>query len=248
MAAISMQMMNKSQVSTYARYAFYIIAIINLIEQVIITQWLDMATKPLLMITLGIFYITSRENQSNPLSNLVIGALICSWIGDVLLMLQGKIEGIFIYGLIAFLMAHIFYVFAYQQARYSTPGKLNRSFVRTRIVFLIFIGGALIYLLYPGLGTMLIPVIIYTIVIIAMGISALLRRGWTTDKSFILVYSGALLFIMSDAMIGINHFMNPIIQARLLIMATYIAAQFMIVKGILLHENARGPITEINAS
>ena len=71
-----------------------------------------------------------------------------------------------------------------------------------------------------------------------MGIFALLRRGWTVDKSFIMVYSGALLFIMSDAMIAINKFMSPIIQAGLLIMATYIVAQFLIVKGILAHENS----------
>mgnify|MGYP000352624917 CR=1 FL=1 len=79
------------------------------------------------------------------------------------------------------------------------------------------------------------PVVLYTMVIITMAIYALLRRGWTRDKSFIMVYSGALLFIMSDAMIAINKFMNPIVQARLLIMATYIAGQFLIAKGILAH-------------
>jgi uncharacterized membrane protein YhhN len=53
-----------------------------------------------------------------------------------------------------------------------------------------------------------------------------------------MVYSGALLFIMSDAMIAINKFLNPLVQARLLIMATYIAAQFLIVKGVLIHEKS----------
>ena len=71
-----------------------------------------------------------------------------------------------------------------------------------------------------------------------MGIFALIRRGWTLEKSFIMVYSGALLFIMSDALLAINKFMNPIVQARLLIMATYISAQFLIVRGIMLHENS----------
>ena len=40
-------------------------------------------------------------------------------------------------------------------------------------------------------------------------------------------------------LIGIDKFMSPVIQARLLIMATYISAQFLIVKGILIHENEK---------
>ena len=240
--------MTKKQLSTYSLYAFYCISVINLFEQVINTRWLDLATKPLLMITLGLFYLLARKEKFNLLSKLMVVALVFSWCGDVLLMLQGKFESIFIFGLAAFLIAHIFYIFSYTQAKHQEPGELNPSFVRTRIIFLIFIGAALIYMLYPNLGEMLIPVMLYTIVIISMGISAVLRRGWTTDKSFIMVYSGALLFIMSDAMIGINKFMNPIIQARLLIMATYIAAQFLIVKGILIHENAGEEHADVNES
>lgn len=230
--------MNKSQLSKIGLYGFYVLSIINLIEQVITLGWLDLVSKPLLMIALLVYYLFGRKEKLSLLPKLIIGALIFSWIGDVLLMLQGEIEGIFIFGLGAFLVAHIFYIFAYKKAKYDEPGEVNPSFVRTRIAFLIFIGGALIYILHPHLGELLLPVVIYTTVIITMGIFALLRRGWTVDKSFIMVYSGALLFIMSDAMIAINKFMSPIIQAGLLIMATYIVAQFLIVKGILAHENS----------
>ena len=230
--------MIKSQYSTYALYGFYIVSIINLIEQVIKLGWLEMATKPLLMISLMVYYLSSRKGKITHLSKMMIGALIFSWFGDVLLMLQGQVERVFIFGLAAFLIAHVFYIFSYKLAKYEKLGELNKSFVRTRIAFLLFIGGALIYMLYPFLTDLLIPVAAYTSVIVAMGIFALLRRGWTVDKSFIMVYSGALLFIMSDSIIAINKFMSPIIQASLLIMATYIAAQFLIVKGIIIHENA----------
>ncbi len=229
--------MKQTKLSIYALNAFYIIAILNLITQVVNIEWLDFATKPLLMILLFIHYLSQRNSKPTGLSKLVVGALVFSWFGDLLLMLQGRIDGLFIFGLGAFLIAHVLYIFAYRKAKYDEPGDLNNSFIRTRIVFLVFIGGALIYMLYPNLGSLLIPVIIYTMVIISMGISALLRRGWTSEKSFLMVYSGALLFIMSDAMIGIDKFMSPIIQARLLIMATYISAQFLIIKGILIHEN-----------
>ncbi len=228
--------MKNTKISTFALYAFYIFSIANLIVQVVEIAWIDMATKPFLMIALLVFYLSAREGKPNYLSKLIIGALVFSWIGDVLLMLQGQFDSLFIFGLAAFLIAHLFYVFGFRKARFNAPTEINNSFVRIRFAFLLFIGGALIYILYPNLGELLIPVVLYTLVIVSMGISGLLRRGWTSDKSFILVYSGALLFIMSDAMLGINKFLNPIIQARLLIMATYIAAQFLIVKGILVHE------------
>ena len=227
--------MSRSRLSLFSLYFFYLVSIVNLVEQIIKTGWLDMATKPLLMPLLLIYFLSSLEHKNSLLSKLMTGALVFSWIGDVLLMLQGKLDGMFIYGLAAFLFAHIFYIFSYRTARFEELQSESKSFITTRIVFLVFIGVVLIYMLHPFLDNLLIPVVIYTVVIVTMSIFALLRRGWTLEKSFIMVYSGALLFIMSDAMIAIDKFMNPIVQARLLIMATYIAAQFLIVKGIKVH-------------
>ena len=230
--------MSKSQLSILVLYVFYAISILNLLEQVIKLGWLDLVTKPLLMIILLIHYLLGRTEKSSRLSRYMTAALLFSWAGDVLLLLQGKIENIFVLGLASFLIAHIFYIFSFKLAVNDESDYVNRSFIRTRIAFLIFIGGALLYLLYPFLGDLLLPVVLYTFVIITMGIFALIRRGWTVEKSFIMVYSGALLFIMSDALLAINKFMNPIVQANLLIMATYISAQFLIVRGIMLHENS----------
>ena len=230
--------MRKSQLSIIVLYCFFVISIINLLEQIIKLGWLDMTTKPLLMIALLVHYLLGRNGKMTRLTRYMTAALLFSWGGDVLLMLQGSLDNIFILGLASFLIAHVFYIFSYKLAVNEDSDNVNKSFIRTRIAFLIFIGGALLYLLYPYLGDLLLPVVLYTLVIITMGIFALIRRGWTIEKSFIMVYSGALLFIMSDALLAINKFMNPIIQARLLIMATYIAAQFLIVRGIMLHENA----------
>lgn len=240
--------MSGSKFSTYSLYAFYLFSIINLVEQVVHTEWLDLATKPFLMIPLLLFYLSARAKKTDSLSKFIVGALVFSWFGDILLMLQGQFNDLFIFGLAAFLIAHLCYIFGFRLAKFQETSETNRSFIHARLVFLIFIGGTLIYMLYPYLEEMLVPVISYTVVIISMAIAALFRRGWTVDKSFIMVYSGALLFIMSDAMIAIDKFMNPIIQARLLIMATYIAAQFLIVKGILAHEKELATPDEIMKS
>ena len=230
--------MNNASLSKISQYAFYIVSITNLFTQVIKVEWLDMLTKPLLMVTLLVYYLSSRTSKPDKLTYLITGALVFSWLGDVLLMLQGRFESLFIFGLGAFLIGHVMYIIGYRFAKDQEPNRTYISFIRTRIVFLLLVGGALIYMLYPTLGDLRIPVIVYTTIIISMGISALLRRGHTSEKSFILIYSGAILFIMSDSMLGINKFLSPLVQSSLLIMATYIAAQFLIVKGILVHENA----------
>lgn len=229
--------MDKRSFSQFWLYAFFIVSIVNLLNQIVKIEWINMTTKPLLLVTLLVYYLSSRMESPNKLALLIAGALGFSWIGDVLLMLQGQMEVLFMAGLLAFLLAHLLYILAYWQAIKQSNDHSYGAFVHLRIIFLIFVGGALVYMLYPSLGSLRLPVIVYTTVIIFMGISALMRRGRTSEKSFVLVYSGALLFIMSDAMLAINKFLYPLVQADLLIMASYISAQYLIIKGILIHEN-----------
>ena len=167
----------------------------------------------------------------------MIAALAFAWVGDIFLMVQNESNQAFIFGIGAFLLNHVTYIFAYREARNEIADETNQSFIHTRIAFLLFVGGALLYMLYPVLDDLLLPVTLYAVGITTMGIFALKRRGRTVEKSFLMVYSGALLFIMSDSIIAINTFLSPVIQAGFLVMATYITAQFLIVKGILIHEN-----------
>ncbi len=230
--------MNKSNISRFALYGFYAVSIVNLYAQVMKVEMADFISKPLLMATLLIYYLTSRKTANSTLTWLVTVALVFSWIGDVLLMFQQRVENLFIFGLGAFLVAQVFYIIAYRNATDREVQVPVSKFVAFRLVFLIVYGGGLLYILHERLGDMLIPVAAYTAVIITMGISAILRKGKTSDSSFVLVYSGALLFIMSDSMIAINRFSHPLVQPGLLIIATYIGAQFLIVKGLLAHEEA----------
>ena len=230
--------MSKFKIAQYSLYFFYANAIANLFSQVMNVQMLEFITKPLIMLSLLVYYLTGKNDKKKTLTYLMISAIIFSWLGDVILMLQRYDEGLFVFGLASFLIAHIFYIFICTKTVSNQESSESKPFIRTRIAFLIFIGLALLYLLYPTLDDLLFPVAIYTMVIITMAITAVMRKGRTIDKSFIMVYSGALLFVMSDAMIAIDKFLNPLVQARLLIMSTYIAAQLLIVKGIMLHENS----------
>jgi len=191
-------------------------------------QMLYMVAKPLLMITLALYFITASKAYPAWRAYVVI-ALLFSWGGDVFLMMNGM----FIAGLASFLLAHIFYIIAYHKTGASS-GELRPLDI---IKFVLF-GGVLLWVLYPGLGGMLMPVLAYTLVLLGMGIWAHKRRGATSAASFTLVSTGVILFVISDSLIAINKFTFEVPAERILVMSTYIAAQYLIVRGLLKHEEA----------
>ena len=94
-------------------------------------------------------------------------------------------------------------------------------------------------MLYPHLGDMLVPVLGYAAVLLSMALLAHKRRGATSAVSFILVSSGAMFFVVSDALIAINKFALAVPGERMLVMSTYIVAQYLIIQGLLKHEPAQ---------
>jgi len=189
-------------------------------------QILYLAAKPLLMITLLLYFIAATKGYPSWRVYVVI-ALVFSWAGDVFLISNDM----FIAGLASFLMAHVFYIIAYHKTG-AASGELRPLDV---IKFALF-GAVLIWILYPGLGDMLIPVLIYALLLLSMGVWAHKRRGATSATSFMLVATGAMLFVVSDGLIAVNKFAFEVPAERILVMSTYIAAQYLIVRGLLKHE------------
>jgi uncharacterized membrane protein YhhN len=63
---------------------------------------------------------------------------------------------------------------------------------------------------------------------------ALNRKGRVNKRSFQLVFIGSLLFVISDSMIAVDKFYGEIPQAGFWIMLTYISAQYLIMRGLIL--------------
>jgi uncharacterized membrane protein YhhN len=78
----------------------------------------------------------------------------------------------------------------------------------------------------------IMPIIAYATAIMLMGITAAERQS--NKKSYRFVLIGAILFIISDSLIAINKFAFSIPLSGLWVMATYIAAQYLILEGVLL--------------
>lgn len=200
-------------------------------------QWPDvrLVTKPSLLVLLTAWYVIAARQSKQPHSTMLLAALIFSWGGDVLLMSTGDLY--FMLGLGSFLLAHVFYIFTFRQFRNEDDTNALQGLQRIRFAFpIVLFGTGLVIILYPNLGGLTVPVLIYAAVLTVMVLNALFRFGRTTSPSFAYVFGGAILFMISDSVLAINKFLEPVEGAGIWIMLTYIAAQFFIVKGLLKHD------------
>lgn len=195
---------------------------------------LHFLAKPLIMVSLAAYYFVSTRQRST----LFLMAISLCWLGDVLLLFESEL--FFIAGLIAFLIGHLLYILCYQRMRFNEGKNVLLGPQRVRFAFPIILAGTgLVVVLYPVLGALKIPVMIYALVITIMALQALFRFGYTSNKSFALVFIGAIIFMISDSVLAINKFLIPVQAAPLVIMSTYMIAQYLIVEGLLAHLNQK---------
>ena len=78
---------------------------------------------------------------------------------------------------------------------------------------------------------MKIPVIIYALAISAMGVMAVNRFGRVNSLSYELIFYGSLLFVLSDSILAIDRFVYGFKLSGVIVMASYMAAQYLITMG-----------------
>lgn len=183
---------------------------------------------PILML----HFFFNNENHIY-LKNLILAALFFSWIGDVVLLVDKCFGGLFVFGLISFLIAHLFYIFYFWRVRkYNSAEEYLKPFA----FFAVFAyTGTLYFWLFPFLGSMKIPVLIYSLVISLMLLSsfhAFEQKGKFFAKICLL---GTVFFVVSDSILAAHRFAAPFRLAPVLIMLTYGLAQLFITEGSLLN-------------
>lgn len=184
-------------------------------------------TKPLIIPFLIGYFISSLTLKKSKVHKWVIAALIFSWGGDVLLMLETWNNNFFIYGLVSFLVAHICYIYFFQVVKRNEKIKTSWLFI---LPVLVYYAG-LISLLFPYLKDLEIPVIVYGAVITTMLAFALHMLAMKNKNAGMSMMAGAMLFIISDSVLAINKFYKPFEGAGIVIMLTYAFAQLFIVVG-----------------
>ena len=159
-------------------------------------------------------------------------ALLFSWIGDCILMFADKGELYFIFGLLAFLVAHILYIRLFFGRNSEDNHSNNQLFWLGFIIIMIYLAGMLVLLL-PTLGDLKMPVGIYALTISIMLMLALKGTfNWKGNAKYLVLF-GATFFVISDSILAIDKFLTPIASAWYSIMITYLIAQFSITYGIL---------------
>ena len=211
----------------YRIIVFLFILLADLIAVQLNYKIAEYVFKPLIVIWLFAYFILQTRLVKSDLKKWIIIALLFSWLGDVLLMLQGDNSVFFLLGLSAFLLAHMCYILFFHFVRTRENVKSRWYLLLIVVVYYTF----LISILSPWLGEMKLPVRIYGIVISFMFMLAMHMLFIKNKTAGLSMMIGASLFVISDSVLAINKFYQPFPQAAVIIMLTYGLAQFFITEG-----------------
>jgi uncharacterized membrane protein YhhN len=178
------------------------------------TGWDDVAavTKYALMLALLLALLFSLRGKRSRVRFVIGLAIVFSWLGDVLLNQEGDLG--FLLGLSAFLCAHVVYLIAFMG-----PMRTQRPPIGVLAYGVWWI--ALVVVLAPNLGVLLVPVIVYGFV---LGASAAAAFGASR-----LAGIGALIFVVSDTLLAFKMFAGLTFwQIDAAIMLPYLVGQGLI--------------------
>ncbi|NAS30216.1 hypothetical protein GTQ40_04480 [Flavobacteriaceae bacterium R38] len=187
-------------------------------------------TKPLITISLILFYYMNSSQRQKKERETIIIALFFLLIGDMFLLEESRFYH-FSLGFIAFLLANITYSYLLYRSAHNEVKKSIPFLIIVVIYFLV-----VYYLIYDKIQGNFIPVTVYLFAVLNMMQSACLRHKVVNNKSFYLVFTGALLFMISQNIFAINMFYKPVPYKDILIILFYGLSQLLIVQGILVEQ------------
>ncbi|MCS6805029.1 MAG: lysoplasmalogenase [Acidobacteriota bacterium] len=174
--------------------------------------------KPLTTLLILLMAARIQQPVSRFYQQAICLGLVFSTIGDICLMLPSDR---FVAGVASFLVAHLCYIVAF------SPGVQFASSLSAVTLFMV-VGVLLLSLLWPHLGKMKWPVLAYVLVIMTMAGQALARWIQLKPPGAWLALLGAVLFILSDAILAWSRFRRAYRPSRAVNLSTYYLAQWLI--------------------
>ena len=200
------------------------LAVLSMLIYLLASSYIDYPITTILKPTPIIFLILfSLRNHEPATKGLLFAALSFSFLGDAVLTLPFQLS--LQIAILSFILAQCAYILLFLKIA---------SFQKKRLSIFIAILATLafgFYILYPYLGEMKVPVMIYTCWLIPMIFCALHVKQHTP-----IVTLGALLFLFSDLTFALNRFIfdnDRLIS--ILEMYLYYSAQFLLVLGTSQH-------------
>ncbi|MBL0182882.1 MAG: lysoplasmalogenase [Chitinophagaceae bacterium] len=213
-------------------FAFLLLALMDITGILIESERLHYLAKPLLIPALLLLLYFTKSGVKGKL--LLMTGLFFSWAGDLFLLFESSRKLFFIFGLVCFLVTHIFYITYFLKIRSGNISLLKKYPIL--VVVVVAYGVSLVWFLYPHLGDLKFPVMVYAAVICSMLLCSLFIFLKVNRKAAIYFLLGAASFVLSDSLLAINKFYQPFAYAGVLIMLTYCAAQYFIVRGYIEQE------------
>ncbi len=185
-------------------------------------HWVVYVLKPLTTVSLLCLALLIPHPVSLFYKGAISLGLLFSLAGDIFLMLP---TDHFIAGLVSFLLAHLCYIVAF-----SARSGLQITWWLP-LPFVLY-GAYMISLLWPHVGQLKAPVLVYMLVILVMGWQAAEQWRSKEQTTTLLALIGAISFIISDSALALNRFRKAFSGAQALVLSTYYVAQWLITLSI----------------
>jgi uncharacterized membrane protein YhhN len=182
--------------------------------------------------TAAIVAVALVASASSPLppsyGYLMLAGLTLSLAGDVFLMLPSDR---FVPGLASFLAAHLCYTAAFTW-HLARAGAEYGALSWLALAGLLLFAGAALWFLFPRLGVLKGPVLVYMLTIVAMAWQA--SNVWLAapHAGAAPALAGALLFMASDTLLAFDRFGWPFRAAPIFVLGTYFPAQWLLARSI----------------
>jgi uncharacterized membrane protein YhhN len=175
--------------------------------------------------TLSLLFILAVIVQPHPMLTfyqLVLAGLLLCLGGDVFLALPQR--RMFLYGLICFLLGHLFYILGFFYVARTNQWTWIGLVTVFVISFRVYVW------LLPHLGAMKTPVLLYVIVITVMACGAwsVLGSPQLALPGRIMLFAGALSFYFSDIFVARDRFIHKGFLNRLMGLPMYYIGQFLL--------------------
>ncbi len=196
--------------------------IVRQISVLLKKKFIRLTTTPMITYFICGIAVVGVYNYGRGNEWMILAALGLSLIADAVLMVEAA--DLFTHGLLFFLGTHILY-----NITFAT----GYSFIWTDIPVAAVLLGLMIFLIYKfkksgNLGKMALPVAVYITalsLIVYFSVNGFMRTG---DASHALIMSGAILFYISDAILGWTQFVKYFKFTTFYVWLFYAPGQFLI--------------------
>jgi len=206
-------------IKTFPKFTIFFVLLMGLeIAGLTVIPTFHMVSKAMIMAGLVGFYITVEKRQNNAF---LLG-LILALLGDCFFLYDTP--DFFKIGLVAFIGMQLCYLTAFNRKRRIPK---NADYLVSAGIGVVSLGTLLF--LWKDLGDSRALVAAYSVIIATTAIYAYLRhpklRGYT------ILLTGVVLLMISDSILAYDRFSSTIPYGQIIIMLTYMIAQYLIVTG-----------------